>query len=105
MPIEAGSGEQQLESGRTYKFANVKTGSALTIHPATLRVTGNRYIGSPLQLWDTDTQDGFWTFKNAETGLYLGFDLGEVVQNDVHVIATSNPFAWSVKEMQRGGQN
>ncbi|KAF6755166.1 hypothetical protein DFP72DRAFT_1067891 [Ephemerocybe angulata] len=96
MPVEAGPGEQLLEPGRTYKFANVKTGSALTIHPTTLRVFGNHYIGSPLQLWEAASKNGFWTFKNSETGLYLGFDVGVVANNGRHVVATANAFRWAI---------
>ncbi|KAF6765535.1 hypothetical protein DFP72DRAFT_204582 [Ephemerocybe angulata] len=96
MPVEAGPGEQLLESGRTYKFANVKTGSALTIHPTTRRVFGNHYIASKLQLWVAASKNGFWTFKNSETGRYLGFDVGVVAKNGRHVVATANAFAWAI---------
>ncbi|KAF6753481.1 hypothetical protein DFP72DRAFT_407121 [Ephemerocybe angulata] len=102
MPIEVGPGDQHLESGRTYKFANVKTGSALTIHPATLRVLGNHYIGSPLQLWEVASRNGLWTFKNNETGLYLGFDVGVVANNGKDVTATANAFTWAVMRDEKG---
>ncbi|KAF5331407.1 hypothetical protein D9611_011844 [Ephemerocybe angulata] len=97
MPVEAGPGEQLLESGRTYKFANVKTGSALTIHPTTLRDVQRAHKRPPsCTQWEGSSRNGFWTFKNNETGLYLGFDVCVPANNGRHVVATANAFTWAV---------
>ncbi|KAF6753480.1 hypothetical protein DFP72DRAFT_407126 [Ephemerocybe angulata] len=102
-PPGAGPADRGLQSGKTYKIASVKTGSALTINPFTREVIANVYKGTPLQVWDAvATPSGHWCFRNPETGLYFGSHLGKAVKDSSPIKATSHAFPWAVRRDNGG---
>lgn len=103
MTTDAGPRENQLDSGRSYAFINVMTGAPLTVDPDTNTVVGRtRYAGTPFQVWEATSTNGLWTFKNTETGRYLGHNLDVIIEEHEIIKATTHPFTWRVERDAKG---
>ncbi|KAF6758620.1 hypothetical protein DFP72DRAFT_1064733 [Ephemerocybe angulata] len=104
MPAEPGPNEEPwIESETSYAFTNVHTGHPITIDPDTNTVVGSiRFTGTPFQVWEAASVNGLWTFKNAETGRYLGYTLYVPVKEGDVIKATTHPFTWQVTRDAKG---
>ncbi|KAF5328523.1 hypothetical protein D9611_014373 [Ephemerocybe angulata] len=52
--------------------------------------------------WEAAFVDGLWTFKNIETGRYLGHVLDVVIKQSEDIKTTTHPFIWQVKRDVNG---
>ncbi|KAI0631469.1 ricin B-like lectin [Trametes polyzona] len=86
-----------LQGGKTYKITNAKGGTVLDLSGGQENspITGYQWHGGANQRWTLEEANGTYHFRNAATGLYIGFD-GEP-KNFTPIIAASKAASWEIK--------
>ncbi|KAE9398627.1 carbohydrate-binding module family 13 protein [Gymnopus androsaceus JB14] len=85
-----------IESGRTYRITNVKSGTVLDLSGTDGRtISGFSDNGGSNQKWQLQQgQGGQWTFRSDSGGQYLGID--GPVEDGTPLIAVREPVEWDI---------
>jgi len=84
-----------VASGSTYIIVNVKGGTVMDLSAGDNKtITGWVYNGGSNQHWTLNWVGNGWTFRNVNTGTYLGIQ--GTPADGLPLVAVSTPFVWDI---------